>query len=60
MVVALGIDLVVCQYGREIVAIDEEFFCLMKGAQFFSGDAENGGGIGRKSQRFRLGETIGT
>ena len=59
-VVSLSIDLIVRQYGREIVAQKEKLFRLVTGMQFFHWDAESGGGCGRKGKLFHLRESIDT
>ena len=59
-VVSLSIDLIVRQYGREIVAQKEKFFRLVTWTQFFHWDAEYGGGSGRKGKLFHLRKSIDT
>ena len=58
--VTLRINLIIEECGREIVALIEVFDGAILRAYFFSGDTENGGGIGRESQFFHLREAIGT
>ena len=59
-VVSQSIDLIVRQYGREIVAQKEKLFRLVTWTQFFPWDAEYGGGSGRKVKLFHLRESIET
>ena len=60
MIVALGIDLVVGQYGRKIVALEDEFFRLVMWTQFLHWDAEYCSGIWHKGKFLHFREIVNT